>query len=355
MIEIDGAQGEGGGQILRTSLACSILSGQPVRLFNIRAGRRNPGLAPQHLAGILAAAQICDAHVEGAHLRSTDVRFHPGSPAKAGEYTFDITQLAGQPSAGAVTLLLQAIWLPLALAGGSSRLVLRGGTHVNWSPPAHYLEWVLFPTLSRIGVEADIRLDTWGWYPRGGGQVEVTLRGGARLRGIDLSWRGALVTLNGVAAASNLPAHIPQRIGNRAANVLREAHLPPDVQPLRTGGPSTGAGIFLAVEYENVRAGFSALGERGKPSEKVADEATEALVDHHRREMVLDRHLPDQIIPALALAEGESVLRTAAITRHTLTNIAVLRRFVARPITVDGQENQPGEIRVTGDRPLLPR
>lgn len=346
MIEIDGAQGEGGGQILRTALTFSILTGQPVRISQIRARRRNPGLAPQHLAGIRAAAQICGASLEGAALHSTEIAFFPGGVVQPGDYYFDISQLAGQGSAGAVTLLLQAVLLPLALADGSSHLILRGGTHVAWSPPVHYLTWVLFPTLRQAGIDAEIRLHTWGWYPRGGGQVEVTVNGGAALRGLDLRERGELVRLDGVSAVSNLPAHIPQRIGNRANNLLREADLPASVQPVRTSGPSTGAGIFLALAYQNACAGFSALGKRGKPSEQVAGEAVEALIAHHKAGFVLDRYLPDQLIPALAMAEGESLLRTGELTQHTLTNINVTGHFIDRSITIVGELGHPGEVHI---------
>lgn len=173
LIRIDGSQGEGGGQILRTALALSIVTGRPVHLFNLRAGRRNPGLAAQHLAGVRAAAQICGAEVEGERVGSTAITFRPGGTAQAGQYAFDISQLAGQSSAGSVTLLLQTLLLPLALADGDSHLVLRGGTHVAWSPPAHYVEWVLLPMLARAGIHASIRLTAWGWYPQEIGRAHV--------------------------------------------------------------------------------------------------------------------------------------------------------------------------------------
>jgi RNA 3'-terminal phosphate cyclase (ATP) len=347
MIEIDGAQGEGGGQVLRTSLALSILTGKAVRVTRIRAKRSNPGLAPQHLAGVLAAAQICEAHVEGARLRSTEVVFQPGGPARPNHYTFDISKLAGQGSAGAVTLLLQAILLPLAMAGEPSHLLLRGGTHVAWSPPVHYVEWVLLPTLARLGVQVSIRLDAWGWYPKGGGQVEVSVQGNAQLRGADLTRRGQLSELKGLAVVSNLPSHIPHRIGARADNLLRRAGLPAGVPPLRNKGSSTGAGIFVGMEHENgVYAGFSALGAKGKPSEVVANEAIEDLLAYHNQKQALDRYLPDQLLLAMALAEGPSAMTTVEVTGHTLTNIAVIRRFVKRSIVVEGEEGQPGVIRV---------
>lgn len=351
MITIDGSQGEGGGQVLRTALSLAVLTGQPIGITRIRAGRSSPGLAPQHLAGVLAAARICDAKVEGAHLRSTKLVFSPGGPARAGRYAFDIAQMAGQGSAGAVTLLLQTILLPLALADGPSQLVLRGGTHVAWSPPVHYVQWVLLPMLARAGLHASIRLKAWGWYPEGGGEVEVAIEGRARLQGTDLTQRGRLIELKGVAAASNLPSHIPQRITARANNLLRDGGLPGSIQPLRSRGPSTGAGLFLAAQYEQAAAGFSALGKQGKPSEVIAEEAVRALTTyHHQQTAALDEHLPDQLLPTLALAHGPSALSTIEITAHTLTSIAVLGHFIDRSIVVDGAQGNPGIIHIEGEQ-----
>jgi RNA 3'-terminal phosphate cyclase (ATP) len=346
MIEIDGSQGEGGGQVLRTSLALSILTGEPTRLVNVRAKRRNPGLAPQHLACVLAAQEICDAAVEGAAIESTRIVFEPRKPATAGHYIFDVSRMVGRGSAGSLTLLLQAILLPLALADGETKLVLRGGTHVDWSPPVHYVQWVLLPTLARAGLRAGIEPVMWGWYPKGGGEAHVTIQGNAKLHSIELLERGEFTGLEGLAVASNLPAHIPQRIAGRANNLFKAAGLPATVEPQRTGGSSTGAGIFLGATYANARAGFSALGRIGKPSDEVANEAVEALIGFHCQSAALDPHLPDQLLPTLALAEGSSALSTQEITLHTLTNMAVIRQFIDRPITVDGVEGQPGIVRV---------
>jgi RNA 3'-terminal phosphate cyclase (ATP) len=348
MLEIDGAQGEGGGQVLRTALTLSALTGQAVCIFNVRAGRRNPGLAPQHLAGVLAAASICRGEVDGAELGSQEVTFRPQARPTPGAYTFDVQQVAERGSAGAVTLILQAVLLPLALADGESHLTLHGGTHVNWSPPVDYVRDVLLPTLARMGVEAEIELVRWGWYPKGGGEVRVVIRGGAKLRGVDLSERGMLRRVRGVAAASNLPSHIPQRISNRFNNLLREADLPGGVDAIRAGGPSTGTGAFVMADYQGARAGFSALGERGKPSEQVAGEAFEALLAHHREGSALDPHLPDQLIVAMSLAEGPSSLTTGQITLHLLTNVAVIGRFVERTIQVEGGLGSPGRVSVEG-------
>lgn len=354
MIHIDASQGEGGGQVLRSSLAMSIITTRPIDLTGIRAGRRNPGLAPQHLAGVRAAAHICGAEVEGDALGSQELIFRPAGPARPGDYTFDIQALAGQGSAGALTLLLQTLLLPLALADGPSRLTLRGGTHAAWSPPVHYVFWVLLPMLRRIGVSAAIELSTYGLYPKGGGEARVTIDGSADLRGAMLTDRGEFVGLEGLAVASNLPSHIPQRISGRANNLLREAGLPPRVEPLRVSGPSEGAGVFIALAYEHVMAGFTGLGRPGKPSDEVAEEAVQPLIQYHRQTAALDPHLPDQLLPALMLAAGPSLLSTVEITRHTLTNITIVQHFVERRVDVQGLEGQPGFIRVEGMGPGLP-
>jgi len=272
--------------------------------------------------------------------------FSPGGPARSGGYRFDISQMAGRGSAGAVTLLLQAILLPLALTDGPSELTIRGGTHVPWSPPAHYVQHVLLPVLGRIGLEASLETITGGWFPKGGGEVRVSIAGGARLRGVDLSRRGKLTGIEGQAAAGGLPMDIPQRIASLADNRLREAGLPAGVRPLLDQGKSTGVGLNVAAIYEHTRAGFSALGEKGKPSPAVADEAIEALLAFHEQPGALDLHLTDQVLPALALAEGESRLTSEEITLHTLTNIAVIHHFVERRIEVDGREGEPGTITI---------
>lgn len=347
MIKIDASQGEGGGQILRTALALAAHTGLAVELTGIRARRRNPGLAPQHLAGLLAAARICPADVQGARLQSSKVIFAPRGPVQPGDYVFDVSQLSGQGSAGAVTLLLQAIMLPLALAGGPSRLILRGGTHVAWSPPVHYVMWVLFPTLARLGLRASLQLKRWGWYPEGGGEVIVNLEGADSLHGVDLSARPAVSHLDGLAAASNLPAHIPQRISDRANSLLKAAGLPAGVQPLRvSGGVSTGAGIFLALHCGEVHAGFSALGARGKASEAVATEAVEAIAAFARQTAALDPYLPDQILPYLMLSSGPSELATISITQHTRTVLDIVQRFIDRKVRTEGATGQPGTIHV---------
>lgn len=223
MIHIDGSYGEGGGQILRTSLSLAAITGQPLRLGNIRAGRQKPGLAAQHLTAVRAAT-ICQAKVRGDALGSMTLEFIPGGSVQAEEYTFDVTKARqGGSAAGTVSLVLQTILLPLVPANGASAVTLRGGTHVSFSPPFTYIEQIYLSMLQRISVQASSKLNAWGWYPQGGGEVELQVSGGSQLGGIDLLERGDLVQVRGLAVVTELPSHIPQRMASRAENLLHES------------------------------------------------------------------------------------------------------------------------------------
>ena len=340
MINIDGSWGEGGGQILRTSLSLATLTGQPVRLERLRANRPKPGLAAQHLTSVRAAATLCQAQVRGDTLGSMTLEFIPTCPPQAGEYTFDVTEAREGGSAGAVTLILQTILMPLALAKGSSQVILRGGTHVPWSPPVTYIEEVYLPTLRQLGVQAEVKLNAWGWYPRGGGEVELSVTGkGKPLSGLQLLERGAIRQVRGLAVATELPAHIPQRLANRAKNLLQPAHLPAQIQVVRGRGKAPGAGIFLTAEYSHSRAGFSALGSRGIPAERVAETAVEELLDFHAQAVPVDPFLGDQLLLPTALSSETSQYRVASISQHLRTNAWVIEQFELAKIVIE-EDNQ---------------
>ncbi|GAB4434684.1 MAG: RNA 3'-terminal phosphate cyclase [Anaerolineae bacterium] len=341
MLIINGAYGEGGGQILRTSLALAAILQQPIRLENIRARRKNPGLAAQHLASVRAAALICEASVSGDALGSTSLTFEPQSDPIPGLYEFDVSEARQGGSAGAATLVLQTVLLPLTLAGGPSTVTVKGGTHVPWSPPFHYLRDVFLPTIRPLGFQATLELLAWGWYPAGQGEIRATIPGrdktdeSSKTLSAVAEARGALKHIHGVAVASSLPAHIAQRIRNRAANLLDEARLPHAIEPQRVRSVSPGAGIFLAVEYESGWAGFSALGELGKPSEQVAQEAVEALLAFHHSGARLDEHLADQLILPLALSGQSVTLSMEKISEHTRTNLWVVEQFLGPVAHID--------------------
>ncbi len=336
MINIDGSWGEGGGQILRTSLSLATITGQPVRIERIRAGRKKPGLAAQHLTSVRAAATLCQAQVNGDTLGSMTLEFMPTRPPQAGQYTFDVTEAREGGSAGAVTLILQTILIPLALASGNSKVILKGGTHVAWSPPVTYIDEVYLPTLKRLGVRAEVKLNAWGWYPRGGGKVELRVTGSKRpLSGLQLLERGAIRKIRGLAVVTELPAHIPQRMANRAANLLQQAHLPSQLEPVRERGIAPGAGLFLTAEYEHCRAGFGALGSRGIPAERVAETAVRELLDFHARAVPVDTFLGDQLLLPLALSSQTSRYRVASISKHLTTNAWVIEQFELADIAIE--------------------
>lgn len=337
MLYIDGSYGEGGGQILRTSLSLAAITGQPIRIEQIRANRKQPGLAIQHLTGLRAAAAICDAEIKGDTLHSTTLEFIPQRAVQAGRYSFDVSQTIGSGSAGAVTLILQTVLLPLALVTGESVVTFKGGTFVPWSPPAPYIEQVYLPTLKQMGVQADMKLHAWGWYPRGGGELELRVNGKGigSLTGIQLLERGALQQVTGLAVVTELPSHIPQRMANRAHNLLEQANLQAQVQPLRARGVGAGAGIFLTAEYALSRAGFGAVGKIGLPAERVAEMAVQELLDFHAHAAPVDIHLADQLLLPAALAAAPSQYRISEVSQHLTTNAWTIAQFGLAETSID--------------------
>ena len=352
MLTIDGSYGEGGGQVVRTSLALSAITGQPVHLVKIRAGRRKPGLMPQHLTGVRAVAKVCDAELDGAKLDSQELTFEPHSAPRAGQYTFDVAQFAKGGSAGAVTLILQTVLLPLALAEGTSQVTLGGGTHVAWSPPFDYVKRVYLPTLGRMGIKAKANIERWGWYPIGGGEVKATVEGlgagqeprlpAASLAGLDLRERGAVVRVRGLSASSNLPKHIRTRQEGAALQVLRSNGVNARFEVVDAPSKGQGTVVFLWADFENAVAGFTSLGERGKPAEQVAEEAARELVEFLHGHAALDRHLADQLVLPMALAATPSQFTTERVTQHLLTNAWVVNQFFPGRVRVEGEEGQPG-------------
>jgi RNA 3'-terminal phosphate cyclase (ATP) len=330
MLKIDGSYGEGGGQILRTSLTLACITGQAIEIENIRAGRKQPGLRPQHLTSVHAAAEICEAEISGAQVGSDKLTFKPGRTTKSGAYHWDIG------TAGAATLVLQTVLLPLTLAQGASRVIVEGGTHVPYSPPAHYLRDVYVPMLIQSGGEVYTSLERFGWYPQGGGRITAEVEGWAQLQAQDLSVRGELERIFGVGLVTNLPAHIPQRMSDHANKLLSDLAVPMDIRPQRDSSTrSTGAGFFLTAEYANGRAGFSALGERGMPSEQVTEESVLALLSFDATVATVDEYLADQLLLILALADGESRFVTPVVTEHLRTNAWVIQKITGRETRIE--------------------
>jgi RNA 3'-terminal phosphate cyclase (ATP) len=350
LVVLDGAHGEGGGQILRTALSLSAITGRPFRIDRIRALRRNPGLAAQHLTAVRAAAALCAAQLSGDTLGSAFLEFVPTAPVAGGDYLFDVGLAREGGSAGAITLVLQTVLLPLARATVTSRVVLRGGTHLAWSPPFDYVRDVWLPMLARLGVRASVDLQSWGWHPIGRGEVIAEIRPGpAALNAVEIDAPGSLLRIRGRAVAANLPAHIPQRMTDRAGMLVAAI----EIEPLTVYAACAGAGIFLSAEYANLRCGFSALGAPGKPSKQVAEEAAATLLAHRVSGAAFDRHLGDQILLPISLASGPSRFSVEEITPHLETDAWVIERFGMARIAVEKAVSGIGRVTVVPNPQLV--
>ncbi len=348
---IDGSHGEGGGQILRTALTLAAVTGRWIRIEKIRARRPKPGLAAQHLTAIRAVAAMCRARLEGDALGSAGLEFAPRAAVQAGDYRFDVAAESQGGSAGSAGLILQAAVLPLALAAGTSRVAVRGGTHVPWSPTFDYLRDVWCAALEQIGIAARTELVRSGWYPVGQGEIRAEVSGlgpnwREQLRPVSISERGKLTRIAGRALAANLPEHIPERMAERSRSLLKNCGAEVRISPLSVRAACPGAGIFLLAEYERVRCGFSALGKPGKPAEEVAEDAVWALMAHRVSEAALDLHLADQILVPLALASGPSSFSAERITGHLETNAWVIEQFGLARISTERWKGRSGLVTV---------
>jgi len=338
-IEIDGSYGEGGGQILRTALALSAILKKPFTIHHIRSKRKNPGLQAQHLEAVEALSTITEAQTEGVRFGSQKITFIP-QKILPGDYQFEVR------TAGSVSLLLQALFLPLCLAKEKSKLILAGGTHVPWSPSFHYLSEVLLPTLQWMGVSANATIEKWGFYPKGGGRIQLEINPVLELKPISLVERGSLKKIRAISAVSNLPKHVAERQKEQALKrIRRELKIDAEIT-IQEDVPSNGPGsfLFLLTEYEKTFAGFSSLGARGKPAEKVADEAVDSLKDYIESDGCVDPHLADQVIPFVAMAKGNSSFTTSQITEHLLTNLWAIGHFLEVKVQRRGEIGRTGRV-----------
>jgi RNA 3'-terminal phosphate cyclase (ATP) len=339
MIEIDGSQGEGGGQVLRTSLALSSLTGQPLHIYNIRARRSKPGLLPQHLKSVEAAVAISSANVRGATINSRELIFQPGQ-VHPGRYQFDIG------TAGSTSLVLQTIYLPLSFADGKSYLSITGGTHVPHSPCYHYLEYQWLHYIRQIGLEIDLSMEKAGFFPRGGGCIRASIRSAKELTPLEAIERGNMQRLSGLSAVANLSEEIAKRQKLQALRRLESRFHDTKIKTLALPSSAKGTFLSLLAEFEYSRCFYFALGELRKRAECVADEAVDALETFLSTDGTVDQYLADQLLLPLAFASGISRLHTSQITLHTLTNAAIIQNFLPVKIAIDADLGQPGTITI---------
>lgn len=345
MIEIDGSYGEGGGQLVRTAVALSAVTGKEIKVTNIRKNRPNPGLKQQHLKALETAAKICRARVSGLSPGSSELFFAPVE-IKGGKYGIDIG------TAGSITLLLQCIMPALPFAKEKVELTIRGGTDVAWSPTIDYLQHVTFNALEKFGYVGNLTLKKRGFYPRGGGEVLAVFEP-CKLHGFhflktetkkkaekDLKEcegtkdrQNLKEEIMGISHASNLPSHVPARQAEAAESLLLETGYASRIDIRSCELPSTGSGITLWTGY----CGGSALGKKGLPAEKVGRQAAEEIITELRAGAAVDMHLADQLIPYMALA-GNSSYTVRELTLHAATNIWVTEQFLDVKFRIEEKE-----------------
>ncbi|MDD1773125.1 MAG: RNA 3'-terminal phosphate cyclase [Methanomassiliicoccales archaeon] len=327
MIEVDGSLGEGGGQILRTSVSLSAVTRKPVKIVNIRAKRKNPGLAPSHLTSIDSVARISDADVDGLYPGSQEITFSPRE-LLGGEFEFDVG------TAGSISLVLQTCLIPAALSKSRVVINVKGGTDVNWSPPIDFMRMVHLPILERFGPSCDLEMTARGFYPEGGGEVRLEVSPVSKLQAVKIEERGQVRSVEGVAYAQNLPEDVALRIKHAAIKKLADFKAVTIELDFRRGH-STGAGIVLVARCDNTLLGASVLGAKGVRSETLGENCALDLAETVHSGATVDEHMLDQVLPYMALAEGNSVVLADEMTAHAGTNISVIEKFLGKRFSVE--------------------
>jgi RNA 3'-terminal phosphate cyclase (ATP) len=342
MINIDGSMMEGGGQLLRMATSYSVILGDSIRVYNIRAKRRDPGLKPQHLTTLQAAATISNAETKGVNNGSSEIIFKP-KLIRGGNYSLDIG------TAGSITLLLQCLTPILLFSEKSSKISIKGGTAVNWSPSTPFLENIIYKAYAPIGASIKINVEKHGFYPRGGGQVKQLIDPIKVFQPIDLL-KPEIKKIKGVSICGALPSHVAIRQANSAKKTLKEHGYKTLIKPVVAEPTplSPGSLICLWAEGKNVYLGADSLGARGKPAEVVGKEAADKLIQEIGSGAHLDQHTTDHMILPLSLAEGESVIKSSLITLHTLTAIEIAKIFTGAKFQVIGNMGETGIIKVKG-------
>jgi len=337
ILTIDGGHLEAGGQIVRTAIGLSCVTGKPVKIFNIRKGRPVPGLKAQHLKGIEAAAKLCNAQVKGLKIGSQEIEFYPNEISEQ-KLQIDVG------TAGSVTLVLQTLMIPAVVAGKELIFEITGGSHVNWSPTTGYFRHVFCEFIGKMGANVESETLSYGFYPKGGGKIMVIVKPSSLLIPVSLTSRGKHVFTEGWSSASKdlVKNHVAERQMEAAEKVLGEVKKSVKYVP----SLSSGSAITLVSFFGNCFLGASSIGERGKSAEKVGQEAASLLKRNLDSGACLDEWMADQILPYLALAKGKSEVSVARVTQHAKTNMSVIERFLDVKFKVKGNRiecnGQPG-------------
>jgi RNA 3'-terminal phosphate cyclase (ATP) len=325
MLTIDGSTGEGGGQIFRTSLALSLITGTAFRIHHIRQARAKPGLRPQHLAALQAAATIGEANVDGAAVGAGEIVFRPRR-VRAGTYHFDVG------TAGSTGLVLQTVLLPLVMTRAPSSVTLEGGTHNTHAPPFDFLAEAFLPLMQRMGAPVQAELERAGFYPAGGGRVHLEIGEARGLSPLSLLERGATRRRRARAMVSRLPRHIAER---ELAVIRSQLGWQADELETVVVSDATGPGniLLLSIESEHVTEVFTGFGELGVRAETVAERAADDARRYESARVPVGPYLADQLLLPLALAGG-GAFRTMPLSLHATTNFEVIRRFLDVSIDV---------------------
>jgi RNA 3'-terminal phosphate cyclase (ATP) len=348
LIEISGDMLEGGGQIVRTSLALAALTGKDVRISKIREKRPNPGLQAQHVTAVKALAAICNAETDGLLTGSRELTFKPRSHV-SGRFSFDVG------TAGSIPLILQALMPSASYAPDRVDLDLTGGTDVRWSPTIDYVRLVVLPVLRLMEYKATLKVHRRGHYPKGGGQVSMIIEPSHVLRSISILEPGQFSGVEGTSHCVRLPSHVAQRQAASAKEILssrgiRDVNIAIETYPSdRDPHIAPGSGITLLMKSTSGSViGADSIGERGKPAERVGEEAALKLLSEIESKAPVDRHLGDILIPYMTVAEGRSEISVSQITMHTLTNIRVAEIVAGVKFDMQGELKKQGRIAVQG-------
>lgn len=336
MLHIDGSQGEGGGQILRTALTLAMVTGTDIKLDNIRAGRAKPGLMRQHLACVKAAQAISGAEVSGAQVGSTAIIFKPGT-VKAGEYAFSVG------TAGSTLLVFQTVLPALAVADGISVLRFQGGTHNMLAPSFDFVALAFVPAMQRMGIDIDMQLLRHGFYPQGGGEWQAVIRPAGALKPLELIDAGELINKQAVVTSAHIPNHVPAR---ELEEIAKRCGWPHEALQANTV-TSLGSGniLSLRMHYQHHSEVIEQVGKIGLSAEQVARNAIKALRRYQANGAVVGEYLADQLLLPMAIGQG-GVYRTLRPSLHTQTNRDVIQRFTAKRIAFEELNKDLWEVRI---------